>query len=469
MAGDGGNGLRAETGIVATMAWRDWLPFDWGGSEKKSYNIQDLVRDVSFMPGADLQPGAITREAYKSNPTVAASVQRITTAASQVPWVAQAVGADGEGKDLPKTHEVNVLMAKPNPWHSWYWLVEAMVGSLVLQGEAYAFLNGPDLGKDARSPGRPPLEILWIPKEQVFPIKKGLTDETVEFRVSTPGGSIVMIPVHRMVCPMLWSPENAWKGQSRVQAAGGSVDVANEGRRWNRSLLRNSARPPGVLQGEGPMDDAARKRNEEAIRRWISGSRNAGTPLVLEGGLKWEPNGLTAVDMDWLQGLREMKRDISTALGVDPSILGDPEVRTYANYQEARASLYQDTTLPLMCSVREAMELKLRQWWPELRFFFDTDKVPALLASKREAWTGLKDLVDSGLLTRNEARREMGFDDAKGGDVILVNVGLMPLESAAEPPIAPVSDEFVDGQGEPNAEEDEKPKDDEDPDEKPAG
>ena len=430
------------------MAWQDFFRFG-RPSDQKNYNITDLVRDVALSPGADVQPAKVTREAYKSNPTVAAAVQRITTAAGQVPWVPQMKQADGDVVDLPENHEVNELFAKPNPWQTWYWLVEAMVGSLVLHGEAYAFLNGPDLGQDERKPGRPPTEIMWIPREYVFPMKRGVTDETIAFRVTTPGGSQVIIPLHRMVCPMLWSPESAWKGQGRVQAAAGSIDVANEGRRWNKSLLARSARPPGVLQGEGPIDDAARKRLEEALRRYAAGSMNAGTPLVLEGGMKWEANGFSAVDMDWLQGLREMKRDIATSLGVDPSILGDPEVRTYANFGEARASLYQDTVLPLLCAVRDGFLVKLRQWFPDLYIHFDTDKVPALIVAKREAWSGLKDLVDAGLLTRNEARQEMGFDDVDGGDEILVNVGLVPLSTATQEPGEPDGSEPGDD-GEPD-------------------
>lgn len=417
------------------MAWRDLLPFGLSGRNQKAFSIHDLAREVGAQGilGNDIDAHRVNREAYKSNPTVAAAVQRIGTAGAQVPWIPQQRQTDGEAVDLPRDHELVALLARPNPWQTWGWVVEAMLGSLVLHGDAYAFLNGPDLGVDARRPGRPPTEILWLPKTQVERVEDQRTGVTTGYVVTGSKGARVQIPAHRVVDAWLWNPESPWRGQSRIQAAAGSIDVANEGRRWNRNVLANAAQPPGFLSTEQSLAPASVDRLKLDMQRNYAGSRNAGKPLIIDAGLKWQGTGMTAVDLQYLEGMREMKRDIATGIGVDSGMMGDPEVKTYANYAEARLSLYQDTVLPLLGYVRCCFELKLRQWWPDVDLFLDTDKVPALLDAKRAAWEGFAGLVERGILTRNEARREMGFDDVPGGDVILVPLSLVPLGDVGVP------------------------------------
>jgi HK97 family phage portal protein len=405
--------------------------------EQRGYDIRDLARELlgGGAAGADLDPAKVVREAYKTNPTVASAVQRVGTAGSQVPWVPQIMvtGADGEvePKDLPQDHPVVRLVRRPNPWQTWGWIVDAMLGSLELHGAAYAFLNGPDLGTDARHPGREPTEIMWLPRTQITPNHDERTDVIVSYTYTSGKGAQRVIPAHRMVDPWLWSPESAWKGQGRVQAAAGSIDIANEGRRWNRVLLKNNAQAPGWLTSPGNLSPDAYARLELMLERKLSGAGNARRPGLLEGGLEWKDGATTPVDLDYVNGLRQTGRDIAVALGVDPGMLGDPEVKTYANYSEARVSLYQDTVLPLMEYLTASFELKLTQWWPGVEFFLDTDKVPALLAAKRDTWEGLANLVREGLLTRNEARREMGFDDVDGGDEILVPISIVPLSEVS--------------------------------------
>ena len=71
------------------------------------------------------------------------------------------------------------------------------------------------------------------------------------------------------------------------------VDVHNSASRWSKSLLDNAARPSGALvwkgDGQSGMADDQFRRLSEEIENFHQGARNAGRPMLLEGGLDWKP------------------------------------------------------------------------------------------------------------------------------------------------------------------------------------
>lgn len=404
---------------------------------EKTYSVRDLARDVGFgSPGiAPLDPWKVISEAFAGNATVYTATMKVASAAASVPWIPQARLPDGELDDLPATHELVKLVRRPGVGHSWSQVIEAMVASLRLFGEAYAYLNGPGLPETDKAPGRPPTELVWIPTHWVEPLYNDLTMEIRAYRVQTRDG-YRDIPPHRMVAPHMWNPTSPWRGMGSVRPAALSIDTLNMGRKWNRTLLAKGARPSGAFVTKEPLPDATYQRLRLSIDRDISGPDNAGKIMLIDGGggADWKSTTMTAADLEFQDGLRETKRDIAVAFGVDPSVIGDHQARTFNNHAEARLSLYQDTVLPILQLVRDTLEARLEAWWPDTCFYLDEDKVPALMEAKREAWGSLADLVEKGLITRNEARREMGYDDVVGGDQILVPLALVPLEEAGQAP-----------------------------------
>lgn len=130
-------------------------------------------------------------------------------------------------------------------------------------------------------------------------------------------------------------------GLGCLGAAAGAIAIHNAATRWNKALLDNAARPSGALTydpGEPgavlAAEQFARLRGE--LDASFSGTGNAGRPLLLEGGLKWQSLSLTPADMDFVGLKAAAAREIALAFGVPPMLLGLPGDATYANYREAR-------------------------------------------------------------------------------------------------------------------------------------
>jgi HK97 family phage portal protein len=140
-----------------------------------------------------------------------------------------------------------------------------------------------------------------------------------------------------------------------------------------------------------------------------SGEGNAGRPMLLEGGLKWQSLSLTPADMDFAELKAAAARDIALAFGVPPMLLGLPGDNTYANYREANRALWRLTLLPLAGKILGGLAEGLRPWWPKLELAVDLDRVPALAEDRERLWA---QLTAADFLSGDEKRALLGI--AKG-------------------------------------------------------
>ncbi len=117
------------------------------------------------------------------------------------------------------------------------------------------------------------------------------------------------------------------------------------------------------------------------------GARNAGRPMLLEGGLDWKPMGFSPSDMEFQKTKESAAREIALAFGVPPMLLGIPGDATFANYQEANRAFYRLTVLPLAMRVAATISAWLGRMSGEaLDLAPDLDQVPALAAERDAQW-----------------------------------------------------------------------------------
>jgi HK97 family phage portal protein len=138
----------------------------------------------------------------------------------------------------------------------------------------------------------------------------------------------------------------------------------------------------------------------------FSGTQNAGRPLLLEGGLKWQAMSLTPADMDFIGLKAGAAREIALAFGVPPLLLGLPSDVTYANYREANRALWRQTVLPMADRILRGLADALGAWWPGLRLEVDLDRVGALASEREKLW---RQVSAAKFLTDAEKREMLGF------------------------------------------------------------
>lgn len=387
----------------------------------------------------------IATEAYQQNPIANACVYLTARAAASVPLVF--MRGDSE-IDVPK---LRALLNRPNPMQDGEAYRIATLSDLMLAGEFFA--ERVDLGRQPKElyrwqPGRVTVNPgdNGLPRGYTFTV--GQEKRTID--VDIVKGEVPVLHVRE------YHPLDDWRGMPNVDPAAFSIDMHTGSLRWNNALLNNGAQPSGALvyapsEGSNKLDDAQWMRLKTEIEESFSGAKNAGKPLLLDGGLDWKEMGFSPKDMNFAEGTNVSARLIALAFGVPPLILGIPGDNTFANYAEAHKAFYRQTVLPLL-----EQWCRAHTWWlsqafgSDIRIVPDTDDLEIFADERAAEWDRIE---KSTSMTVNEKREKQGLKPVPGGDVILVSSMLVPLEMAgatAEGGAAPDDDESaeVGGDGE---------------------
>lgn len=284
-------------------------------------------------------------------------------------------------------------------------LMETVATHLLLHGNAYIeILSGMD--------GRP-AELFALRPERMT-IEADVRGWPVAY-VYKAGDVASRLPADSVIHIRSIHPLDDHYGLGCLGAASGAVATHNAATRWNKALLDNAARPSGALvyeMGEsGTLSGEQYTRLKEELAASFQGAGNAGRPMLLEGGLKWQAMALTPAEMDFA-GLKEAAaREISLAFGVPPVLLGLPGDATYANYREANRALWNQSIIPLARKMLAAIGEGLAPYFAGLQLDIDLDAIPALAEDRERLWA---QVGAADFLTAEEKR---GRGGAWGGAV----------------------------------------------------
>ena len=239
----------------------------------------------------------------------------------------------------------------------------------------------------------------------------------------------------------LFNPLDDYYGMSPISACSVDIDQHNLANKHNVNLLQNGARPSGAVifkpkdetGGHVQLSDVQRDQLVNDINQRFSGTGNAGKPMLLEGDFDWKEMGLSPKDMDFIQLKNMSAKDIALVYGVPSQLIGIPDSQTYSNFAEAKLALYNETIIPLL----DRFQGDLNEWLTpmfgeDLELRYDIDSIPAMAEQRKRVFESVVTGVQNGILTRNEAREQLGYETVDGGDSLLVAANLMPLNIASE-------------------------------------
>lgn len=285
-------------------------------------------------------------------------------------------------------------------------LLATVAAHLLLHGNAYVqLLRGPDGGV---------VELYALRPERVsVEADAGGWPAAYLYRVGERTTRLVGDgPRPELVHIRLFHPLDDHYGLGCLAAAAEAIAVHNAAAKWNRALLDNAARPSGALVYDGgdgaslTPEQFARLKGE--MEAGFAGAGNAGRPLLLEGGLKWQALSLSPAEMDFAGLKAAAARDIALAFGAPPMLLGLAGDNTYANYREAGRALWRLAVLPLADEVLTSLSQALGGWFEGLRLAVDLNRVPALAEDRALLW---RSVSGADFLSDAEKRALLGIRD----------------------------------------------------------
>lgn len=358
----------------------------WGTTGRVAWSPRDTV--------------SLTRNGYLGNPIGFRAVRMITEAAAALPLILQ------DNLRRYEDHPMMTLIRRPNASQGRAEFLESVFGHLLLSGNAYVEAV-PGL---TSMPGE--MHVLRSDRMSVVPGADGWP-VAYDYSIGNRSHRFDMTQGAQPICHIRsFHPQDDHYGFSPMQAAATALDVHGSAAAWSKALLDNAARPSGAIVYKGT--DGQSQLSADQYDRLLSemeshhqGARNAGRPMLLEGGLDWKPMGFSPSDMEFHKTKEAAAREISVAFGVPPMLLGIPGDATYANYQEANRAFYRLTVLPLASRVSAQLSAWLSQLaGEEVELRPDLDQIPALAIERDQQWARIG---AADFLTPEEKRRLLGL------------------------------------------------------------
>jgi HK97 family phage portal protein len=283
---------------------------------------------------------------------------------------------------------------------------------LATQGKFYAQFNNPIL----------PTELYFLYPHNVKPIphKKDFVS-AFEYRI---GDETHLIRREQMLWSKFNDPLDAYNGMSPIRALARTVDTENEAIDWNKNSLQNNAVPPGAINITNPSPDIQETIKRDWLQRY-SGKNNVRIPIILNSEKASYTNfGLSPVDMDYLN-MRKMNRvEVCSAFGVPSQVVGDPEGQTYANYEEALKAFWENTIIPrYLNSMKDRLNSELvSKYADNLKLDYNLDDIQVLHESLDSISERMIRLFTNNIISHNEARIALGYDEIKQGNTFYLEL-----------------------------------------------
>lgn len=377
-------------------------------------------------------------DGYKANAAVSACATTLQLTFPEPPLLA---GIEEDGRFIPDyRHEIMRLLRKPNPDMGMAEFMQFVIAYAPISGNTYIWKQRSANGK---------VVALWPFSDlQITPIAGHSTSEGLVAYYEYDAGDGAKIAIAKEdVIHWKWmiDPQNPWKGIGAIELSAREVDRDTEATSYIFALLKNNAVPPVVITLE-EGDDPTQDEKDVMALKWVQ-KHSSGQPAFITHGMKAEQMGydLHKLAAETLADVPETR--IAANFHVPPSVAGLNVGVKRSDYGDtaARKAYTEQTLMALWRSLASEMLNGLKDDYRVTDNFvlqFDVRNVGALQEQAKDKWLRITDAWNRSLLTRAEAKQELGMKPGKGDDVYFVSLasefvpaGTAVIRTPAEPVI----------------------------------
>jgi len=359
------------------MAW--YNPSTW----TKANPAQELI---SFGEGPQISSDATIAysQSFDKLETVNRGVNMIVSACSGLEYDIKDKILEGIVTGMRAKTLHTLLNYRPNPYQSAIEFRTSIFTDFILEGNIFLYYDGAALYH------LPASHVQVISHPKLF-VEKYLYDSTITFKPSE------VIHIKDV------SSTSIYRGSSRLAAADRNIKTLYKMHQFQDQFFENGAVAGIVITTENTLSQIAKDKTIAMWSQRYSPKNGAKRPMILDSGLKPSPiSSATFQEMDFDVSIKTHDTKILKALGVPPLLL---DGGNNANISPNLRLFYLETIMPIIAKYTSAME----------RYFgYDigpiTSNVSALQPELKEVATYHSTLVNAGILTANEARKELRYD-----------------------------------------------------------
>ena len=242
-------------------------------------------------------------------------------------------------------HPLDVLLDAPNSAYDGTVLKQAVILSLIVDGNAYCAVEKNGRGE--------PGELWWLPHGSVKPKRdKGSTEWMTHYEYTVGGQRHRLDKDNVLHIRHGIDPASPLLGLSPAAAALRAICTTNLGATYAATILRRFGVPGGVASPkDGTRGTVPDPKLLKAKLQGMGTGDHAGEFIVLEDPIDIHWPQVTPQRMALDTILDRPEADVGAAIGIPLQVLGIHAGRlskTYANQQEAREAAWEEFLLPLL-------------------------------------------------------------------------------------------------------------------------
>ena len=379
------------------MAWYDGLiPGRRQQLEEKLNPAQPLIsRDEGFNITSREIPTNY-RNAYEQQEVVNRGVNMIVDDVAEIPIDVgdKVVGLDPIIKNIRKSRVNLLLNIEPNPFQDINSFKRNLIIDLLIDGNIFVYFDGVHLYQL-------PADNVEIETHETQYITKYVYQGQVDYTPS----EIIHVKEN--------SFNSIYRGVPRLKPAWRTMKLLGSMRNFQDNFFKNGAVPGLVLKSPNTLSEKIKERMLAAWRVRYNPNTGGRRPLILDGGLEIDNlNEINFKDLDFQPSIAANEKIILQALGIPPLLL---DSGNNANIRPNLRLYYLETILPIVRKVNYAFE---RYFGFDLQE--DVSRVPALQPELRDQAAYYQSLVNTGIITPNEAREAMRMERLDGLDEVRI-------------------------------------------------
>ena len=216
--------------------------------------------------------------------------------------------------------------------------------------------------------------------------------------------------LHRIYYPF---PNNPYKANSFIQAAGLPIDVVHYSRLATRSLLMNTAQPAGLIQIMDPtVSEESIYDFDQRINSRLSDITQKGRTLVVGSDVAYTKIGDTNPGTGWSDISQRARDEVLSIWSMPESRLARGGAKTYENQRTELATYFKNMVLTRLNLIAATLSQSTREKGYEL--YFEASDLPELSLDAEVKLDKAQRIWDSGFCTMDEARQMVGLPNIGG-------------------------------------------------------
>lgn len=298
-------------------------------------------RQSGFAP-ASISGQSVTPDTALAVPLVYACVLILAESVASLPMSVYRRLPNG-GKEVATNHRVHSLLhVTPNDEQTAFEATEYRMACLAMRGNAYGALS---------MNGRGDVMEIQPLRPQFMQLDRDSAGRLV-FDYQEPGATRV------------YSKDRIWytrgfgtdgvSGLSPIaihrEAIGYAMTLNEHGSR----LFANGAQVGATIEVPGEWSDTAFNNFKTDFNTNHGGRLNAGKPLILEGGAKFSPIGLSSVDAEYIASLKNSIAEVSRIYRIPLHMLNELDKATFSNIEHQSLEFVTRTLLPWLKRIEDS-------------------------------------------------------------------------------------------------------------------